>query len=45
VGLTLICAGIIEEVEDGDQDIQHITALQHKEEEFLGAREGTGGLG
>lgn len=34
--LTLICPGIVEEVEDGDQDVQHVAALQHKEEEFLG---------
>lgn len=33
--LTMIRSGIIEEVEDGDQDVQHITALEHKEEEFL----------
>lgn len=31
----MIRSGIIEEVEDGDQDVQHITALEHKEEEFL----------
>lgn len=34
--LTLIRSGIVEEVEDGDQDVQHVAALQHKEEEFLG---------
>lgn len=42
---TLICPGVVEKIEDGDQDIQHVTALQDKEEEFLGMREGTGGLG
>lgn len=42
---TLICPGVVEKIEDRDQDIQHITALQDKEQEFLGMREGTGGLG
>lgn len=39
----MIRSGIVEEVEDGDQDVQHITALEHKEEEFLeGGREQVG---
>lgn len=41
----MICPGVIEKIEDGNQDIQDVTALQDKEEEFLGMREGTGGLG
>lgn len=39
VKLTLICSGIIEEIENWHQDIQNITTLQHKEEEFLKERD------
>jgi hypothetical protein len=35
----LICPGVVEKIEDRNQDIQHVTALQYKEEEFLGMRE------
>lgn len=32
---TLISSGIIQVVENRHQDVQHITALQNKEQEFL----------
>lgn len=35
LSLTLISPGVIEEVENWDQNVQHITALQHIKHEFL----------
>ncbi len=33
--LTLICSGIVQVEEDGNENVQHVAALQHEEEEFL----------
>ena len=33
--LTLVCAGIVEVVEDGDEHLQDVAALEHVEEELL----------
>ena len=31
----LVCPGVVEVVEDGDQHLQHVGALQNKEQELL----------
>lgn len=35
VSLTLICSGLVQVEQDGNQDLQHIAALQHKKQELL----------
>lgn len=36
--LTLIGSGIVQVEEDGNQDVQHVAALQHEEQELLKKR-------
>lgn len=40
--LTLIGSGFVQVEEDGNQDVQHVTALQHKKQELLKCAVSTG---